>query len=142
MVSKHQPTFKLTLCYGTLSIAPCIAPQGDPNGVNHISMYLGYHNIEIKTRDFSKLNFGIWNIVRFLAGFCVKPYLLATALFFAKRQIYIFNKYYLRNAHLLDSNIMLLFTKRKLLHLNMNDEAKKKILYNTFLPVKCHFYYF
>ena len=72
MVSKHQPTFKLILCYGTLSIAPCIAPQGGPNGVNHISMYLGYHNIEIKTRDFLKLNFGIWNIVRFLAGFCVK----------------------------------------------------------------------
>ena len=72
MVSKHQPTFKLILCYGTLSIAPCIAPQGGPNGVNHISMYLGYHNIEIKTRDILKLNFGIWNIVRFLAGFCVK----------------------------------------------------------------------
>ena len=35
-------------------------------------MYLGYHYIEIKTRDFLKLNFGIWNIVRFLAGFCVK----------------------------------------------------------------------
>ena len=31
-------------------------------GVNHISMYLGYHNIEIKTRDILKLNFGIWNI--------------------------------------------------------------------------------
>ena len=72
MVSKHQPTFKLILCYGTLSIAPCIAPQGGPNGVNHISMYLGYHNIEIKTRGFLKLNFGIWNIVWFLAGFCVK----------------------------------------------------------------------
>ena len=25
-------------------------------------MYLGYHNIEIKTRDILKLNFGIWNI--------------------------------------------------------------------------------
>jgi len=52
----------MILCYGTLSIAPCIAPQGGPNGVNHISMYLGYHNIEIKTRDILKLNFGIWNI--------------------------------------------------------------------------------
>ena len=72
MVSKHYPTFKLILCYGTLGIAPCIAPQGGLNGVNHISMYLGYHNIEIKTRDFLKLNFGIWNIVRFLAGFYVK----------------------------------------------------------------------
>ena len=46
--------------FGTL--APYIAPQGGPNGVNHISMYLGYHNIEIKTRDILKLNFGIWNI--------------------------------------------------------------------------------
>ena len=52
----------MILCYGTLSIAPCIAPQGGPNGVNHISMYLGYHNIEIKTRDILKLNFGIWMI--------------------------------------------------------------------------------
>ena len=43
-------------------MAPYIAPQGGPNGVNHISMYLGYHNIEIKTRDILKLNFGIWNI--------------------------------------------------------------------------------
>ena len=34
-------------------------------------MYLGYHNIEIKTRGFLKLNFGIWNIVRLLDGFCV-----------------------------------------------------------------------
>ena len=25
-------------------------------------MDLGYHNIEIKTRDILKLNFGIWNI--------------------------------------------------------------------------------
>ena len=46
--------------FGTL--APYIAPQGGPNGVNHISMYLGYHNIEIKTRDILKLNFGIWMI--------------------------------------------------------------------------------
>ena len=36
--------------------------RGGSNGVNHISMYLGYHNIEIKTRDILKLNFGIWNI--------------------------------------------------------------------------------
>ena len=65
----------LILCYGTLSIAPCIAPQGGPNGVNHLSMYLGYHNIEIKTRDLLKLNFGIWNIVRFLAGFYVNVHI-------------------------------------------------------------------
>merc|ERR1719411_2154923 len=57
MVSKHWPAFKLVLCYGALGIAPCVAPQGGPNGVSHISMYLGYHDIEIKTGDFLKLNF-------------------------------------------------------------------------------------
>ena len=43
-------------------------------------MYLGYHNIEIKTRDFLKLNFGIWNIVRFLAGFYVNLFSFLTNL--------------------------------------------------------------
>ena len=62
----------MILCYGTLSIAPCIAPQGGPNGVNHISMYLGYHNIEIKTRDILKLNFGIWMIDCMKRGLYVK----------------------------------------------------------------------
>ena len=55
-----------------VSIAPCIAPQGGPNGVNHISMYLGYHNIEIKTRDILKLNFGIWMIDCMKHGLYVK----------------------------------------------------------------------
>ena len=62
----------MILCYGTLSIAPCIAPQGGPNGVNHISMYLGCHNIEIKTRDFLKLNFGIRMIDCMKHGLYVK----------------------------------------------------------------------
>ena len=57
--------------FGTL--APYIAPQGGPNGVNHISMYLGYHNIEIKTRDILKLNFGIWMIDCMKHGLYVKP---------------------------------------------------------------------
>ena len=56
--------------FGTL--APYIAPQGGPNGVNHISMYLGYHNIEIKTRDILKLNFGIWMIDCMKRGLYVK----------------------------------------------------------------------
>ena len=64
----------MILCYGTLSIAPCIAPQGGPNGVNHISMYLGYHNIEIKTRDILKLNFGIWMIDCMKHGLYVNIY--------------------------------------------------------------------
>ena len=51
-----------------------IAPQGGPNGVNHISMYLGYHNIKIKTRDILKLNFGIWMIDCMKRGLYVKMY--------------------------------------------------------------------
>ena len=35
-------------------------------------MYLGYHNIEIKTRDILKLNFGIRANDWFLAECCVK----------------------------------------------------------------------
>ena len=58
--------------FGTL--APYIAPQGGPNGVNHISMYLGYHNIEIKTRDILKLNFGIWMIDCMKHGLYVKVF--------------------------------------------------------------------
>ena len=49
--------------------------QGGQNGANHISMYFEYHDIEIKTRDILKLNFGIRAIVRFLAGFSVKTVL-------------------------------------------------------------------
>ena len=35
-------------------------------------MYLGYHNIEIKTRDILKLNFGIWMIDCMKHGLYVK----------------------------------------------------------------------
>ena len=70
--------------FGTL--APYIAPQGGPNGVNHISMYLGYHNIEIKTRDILKLNFGIWMIDCMKHGLYVK----ITKIFDVENVIYIF----------------------------------------------------
>ena len=43
-------------------------------------MYLGYHNIEIKTRDILKLNFGIWMIDCMKHGLYVKP-----AKFFTKQ---------------------------------------------------------
>ena len=49
-------------------------------------MYLGYHNIEIKTRDILKLNFGLRANGRFLAEPCVKY--IRTLFLFYKNDTY------------------------------------------------------
>ena len=71
MVSKHlQKKVDFALFW---NFEPPYSPTtGGPNGANHISMYFGYHNIEIKTRYILKLNFGIRANDWFLAELCVK----------------------------------------------------------------------